>query len=185
MLLSLLRSSGSAMSKCSTSGAATDGALEFRCVDACELRASASIRLARIASRAACASCALSSMISTCVRDAELVEEDGTFKTSSAELSTSTTGTAGTVDGSDDSTVTAADDAGAVGDVVTVLGGVVAIVGVDAVDVRSIIASYTADNLRLTRRGSAVRVSVDVQDLAIHVVDLYTQKVNHTYSMIK
>ena len=62
--------------------------------------------------------------------------------------------------GSDDSTVTAAEDAGAVGDVVTVLGGDVVLAGVDAVDVRSIIAGYTADNLRLTRRGSAVRVSV-------------------------
>ena len=80
--------------------------------------------------------------------------------TSSAELSTSITGSAGNGDGSDDSTVTAADDAGAVGEVVTVLGGVVAIVGVDAADVRSIIARYTADNLRLTRRRSAVRVSV-------------------------
>ena len=94
-------------------------------------------------------------MISTCACEAGLVEEDGTLITSSTELSTSITGTAGSVDGSDDSTVTAAEDAGAVGDVVTVLGGDVVLAGVDAVDVRSIIAGYTADNLRLTRRGSA------------------------------
>ena len=89
-------------------------------------------------------------MISTCVRDAELADDEGTFTTSSAELSIAMTGTAGAVDGIDDSTVTAADEAGADGDVVNVLGGDV-VVGEDAVDVRSNIASNTADNLRLSR----------------------------------
>ena len=141
MLLLSLRSSGSAMLKCSTSGAATEGALEGVLVDACVLRASASVRLAWIAARAASASLALSSMISTCGREAELAEDDGTLTTSSAELSISITGTAGTVDGIlDDSMVTTVEDAGADGAVV----GVLALEGVgdDDVDDTSIMSAH-------------------------------------------